>query len=206
MVANEQTHDSNANLPDTKEIERARLLMKNRNYEEALAVYLRLAQTQWGQRNYCRIGWMYEFGRGTEKDPRQAEYWYEKAANAGIPAGYYCLALMRYREGRHDEMRALMERAAEQSYLPAIFDLGQLYMFGIGAPVDRLRAYEYYEQAAAQGHIFAQRAIAQKLIRGEYGLWRIPKGLFMVVKIAWKGFRLKMEDPLNDRLRRFGTC
>jgi TPR repeat protein len=204
MVANEQTHDSDANLPDTKEIERARLLMKNRNYEEALAVYLRLAQTQWGQKNYCRIGWMYELGRGTEKDLRQAEYWYERAAKAGIPAGYYYLAGMRYREGRHDEMRRLMEHAAEQGYLPAMFELGRAYRFGIGGPIDRIKAYEYYERAAAQGHLFAQRAIAEKFIRGEHGLWGIPKGCFMVAKLAWKGFKLKLKDPSNDRLRWLG--
>lgn len=192
--------------PQENELARARILLAGGRYEEALSIYLALADTRWGRAIYLRIGWMYDLGRGTEKDLRQAEYWYQRAANAGIPAGYYCLAVMRYREGRHDEMRGLMERAAEQGYLPALFDLGQLYMFGIGVPIDRIKAYEYYEQAAAQGHLFAQRAIAQKFIRGERGLWCIPKGLFMVAKIAWKGFRLKLKDPLNDCLKRFGTC
>jgi TPR repeat protein len=188
------------------ELQRARLLLENHSYKEALNIYLRLAETQSGSRIYVRIGWMYELGRGTEKDARQAEYWYERAANAGIPAGYYSLASMRFREGKHDKVREPMERAAEQGYLPALFDLGQLYMFGIGVPVDQIKAYEYYEQAAAQGHIFAQRVIAEKFIRGEHGLWCIPKGFFMVAKIAWNGFKLKLKDPFDDRLRRFGTC
>ena len=61
---------------------------------------------------------------------------------------------------------------------------------------------EPLEKAAAQGHLFAQRAIAQRIIRGDCGVWRIPIGLFMVLRILWVGFKLKMKNQGDDRIRR----
>lgn len=184
------------------EIERTKLYFENRNYKDALTLYLRLAETEWGKRYYDRIGWMYEFGMGVEKDIQKAEYWYERSAKADCAAGYYSLASMRFRAGRTDEVLVLMEQAGARGYAPALFHLGQMHRFGKGVPVDRVRAYEYFEKAAAQGHLFAQRAIAQRLIRGDRGVWRIPIGLFMVPRILWMGFKLKLTNQGDDRLRR----
>jgi TPR repeat protein len=180
----------------------ARVLFDKQRYGEALTIYLRLAETQRGSSIYNRIAWMYEFGKGTERNSREAERWYERAANAGIAAGYYCLASMHLRKGKDADVRELMEHAAAQRYSPALFHLATMYRFGQGVPVDLVKAYEYCEQAAAQGHIFAQRQIAQRYIRGEFGIWGVAKGYIMVAKIMWTGFKLKLKDPANERLRR----
>lgn len=181
----------------------ARLLFEEQRYGEALTTYLRLAETQRGSSIYNRIGWMYEFGKGTERNAREAERWYERAANAGIPAGYYCLAGMRLRERKEGDVRELMECAAAQGYSPALFHLATMYRFGQGVPVDLVKAHQYCEQAAAQGHIFAQRQIAQRYLRGEFGMWGVAKGCLMVAKIIWTGVKLKLKDPSNERLRRW---
>jgi TPR repeat protein len=77
-----------------------------------------------------------------------------------------------------------------------------MYRFGKGLAVDVGRAYEYYEKAADLGHLFARRAMAQRMIRGDYGVWRVPLGLLKMVKIAWDAFKLYLKNPSDDRLRR----
>ncbi len=202
-MSNDRDIPNNTELESQRnEFEKAGLLFEKHNYAEALSLYLRLADSQAGNRIYLRIGWMYEFGMGTKKDTKQAERWYQRAADAGISAGYYSLASMRFREGKQDEVRKLMQEAAAAGYAPASFHLGQMYRFGKGVPVDQIKAVQYYQQAAAAGHLFAQRAVAEKYLKGEYGVWRIPKGFLMLTKIIWTGFILAMKDPSSDRIRR----
>jgi TPR repeat protein len=202
MATNADDMLTPAKEPDLGSIENARLFFETGKYEEAFSAYVRLADTSYGRAIYLRLGWMYEFGMGTEKDVRKAEYWYQKAAKSGIPAGYYALAGMCFRAGLSNQVKIYMEHAAEEGYAPALFHLGQMYRFGKGVAVDEARAYEFYEKAAARGHVFARRAIAQRMIRGYFGLWRVPIGLLTVIKIMWDGYRLHVNNPTDDRLIR----
>lgn len=54
-----------------------------------------------------------------------------------------------------DSLRALIA-AAVQGHTAAQFDLGQMYDFGWGVPVDYVEAVRWYHAAAEQGHARAQ--------------------------------------------------
>lgn len=183
-----------ADRDEDREIDRANILLQHKNYKEALDIYLKYD----GRRSYSRIGWMYELGLGTARDPEKAEYWYKKAVANGNPAAYYYLARLRHAAGNHDEVRALLEKA--ENYPPALFHLALLYQFGKGAPCDPAKALRYYEKAAERGHVYAQRQIIRKFTRGDYGFWRVPKGYFMLARLLWRAVRLQLTNPSDERL------
>lgn len=64
------------------------------------------------------LGDMYFFGQGIKKDVIKARYWYEKAAEQGIPEAQFNLAVM-YENGvadlkkDHDKAMDLFEKACE---------------------------------------------------------------------------------------------
>ena len=183
-------------------LDEGRRFFESKRYAEALNCYLTIADSAYGRGILLRLGWMYEFGMGTTKDLNKAEYWYDRAAKAGLTEGYYCLGSMRLRAGRLGEVARYMERAAAVGYSPALFQLGQMYRFGKGVERDEGKAYAYYAQAAMQGHLFARRALAQRMLRGDLGLFRIPLGIFAVAKNMIDAFRLYMNNPSDPRLKR----
>ncbi len=75
-----------------------------------------------------------------------------------------------------------------------------MYELGKWGPLDEEKARQCFEDAAARGHLWAQRQIAMHLLKGEFGFWRIPKGFGMLCKVFWTALRLRVTDPLNDRL------
>jgi TPR repeat protein len=176
------------------EIKRANRLFQSKNYKGALDIYLKFG----GRRNCSRVGWMYELGLGTAKDLQKAEYWYRKAVNNGNSVGYYYLARLRHVAGNYTEIRPLLEKA--DNYPPALYHLGLLYEFGQGARQDPDTAFQYYEKAAEKGHVYAQRRILRKFTSGEYGIWRIPQGYFMLARLLWRAVKLYYKDPSDERV------
>ena len=179
----------------------AHSLFDSQNYSEAAKTYLEFADGAYGRAVYLRLGWMYQFGMGTEKDVEKAEYWYERGAQAGLPEGHYRIGLMRLHTEKFTEAVPFMERAAEAEYAPALFEMGRMYWFGKGVEADQAKAYGYCERAAALGHLFARRALAKRLLRGERGIWRIPLGVLAVAKLMVDFIRIYMKDPNDPRLR-----
>lgn len=116
-----------------------------------------------------KIGEMYETGFGTTKDMIQAEVWINKAAaqgheTAGFKQLYWDLkknGVSKSNKSRYDEL--LSKAKAENSY--AIFYVGKMYAEGVGMPVDKERALDYYNKAALKGILEAERDSA--LLREE---------------------------------------
>ncbi len=116
-----------------------------------------------------RIAIMYEEGRGTDADKKEAFAWYQKAAERGHPASALKLAQMLERgDGVEADVRAAVEwyrKAAEAGQADAQFRLGIAYLRG-----DNLRlrpnpaeSTKWLGQAASQGHQKARELL--KLIR-----------------------------------------
>jgi len=146
------------------------------------------------------LGWMYQTGKGVDKDLDQAENWYRQAI-AGDPArGEFYLATVRRDRGDQKQAREWFERSAARGYAPAMYQLGRIYRCGYGVTVDRQKAFEYIERAAAKGHLFARRDIARNLLRGQSGIHRVPAGLFALIGVAWQVFKVARRDPYDDRM------
>ena len=132
----------------------------------------------------------------------QAGQWFEWAANTGSVQGTYGVFAVRFHQGRYTEAKDCAERAASQGYTPAIYNLGRLYEAGKGVSVDRKKALEYLERAAAQGHLLAKRQIAVSLLKGHRGVIRMPLGLLMWFKVVWSMVREVIRDPTSERIKR----
>jgi len=148
------------------------------------------------------VGWMYQVGRGVKKDLEEAGRWYKNAADAGFAEGQFYLGRLHLDRGNYQEAIHWIVKAASQNHMPALFRLADLYDVGEGVHVDREKAYQLFEQAAKMGHVFAQKEIAVKMIKGHFGIMRIPEGFHNLARALWSGCRLTWKDPYSDRLRR----
>lgn len=179
----------------------AATLFEQGKYQEALHKYRALAESG-SVTAQIFIGWMYEVGRGVDRNLEEARRWYRRAADAGSPMGQFHLGILCISQEDYAAALEWLNKAAAQNYAPALFRLAHMHRVGLGVQVDQQKAYEYYEEAAKLGHLFAQRAIAGRMIRGELGFPQIPKGLLVLVRILWSAWHLASRDPDDDRLRR----
>jgi TPR repeat protein len=97
----------------------------------------------------CRNGW------GMPVDYAQAIKWYRLAADQDNPQAQFDLGEL-YADGQgvavdYPEMVKLHTRAGEQGYLDAQDVLGYMHEYGVGVPVDYVKAYLWYDLAAARG-------------------------------------------------------
>ena len=76
-----------------------------------------------------------------------------------------------------------------------------MYDLGKGIPCDKEKARRYFEFAAEKGHVWAQKEIALRMLRGEYGLASIPKGVVSFIAAIVKGVRIGRINPDDERIR-----
>lgn len=181
-------------------LKRAADLVTEGKYEAAAGIYRSLAD-EGCPTAQLMLGWMLEAGRGVGQDLPGTRFWYKMVADAGSPEGQFCLGAFELRHHRYREAVESLERAATQHYMPALYLLGLMYDMGDGVSVDHQKAYRFYEQAAAMGHLFAERAIAVGMIRGRQGFMQRPRGIFLLLKAILTAFLLGLRDPESDRLR-----
>ncbi len=98
-----------------------------------------------------RLGKLYVYGHGIEKDMTQAAALWEKASNAGNTFAAYSLAGL-YRRGEgveRDDVRAfeLYHVAADDGNAYAAYALGGMYAGGCGTEVSASGSQQYYQQA-----------------------------------------------------------
>lgn len=190
-----------ANMSEARpdELDAARTLFDAGKYQEALGQYRTLAD-RGSATAQLHLGWMYQEGLGVQRNTDEACQWYKKAAESGSPLGQFYLGTFYAREKNYQQAVVTLSKAAAQNYMPAIYRLGQMYDVGEGVAPDRKKALEYIEQAAKMGHLFAQRDIAGRMIKGDYGIIKIPQGLYRFVKILWAGVRIAHHDEHDERI------
>ena len=115
----------------------------------------------------------YLAGKGVEKDPAQAAYWFRKAADLGDPGaqnelGY--LYIWGLGVGR-DEAQAFrwFARASGSGYPPAKLNLAVMYLKGIGVPRDAEMARQLLTEMAAKGNGRAENYLGIMYFTG-YGV------------------------------------
>lgn len=158
------------------DIETAHTMYRRGDYRAAASRYEGLAVRGFVEAQLILAG-MYQEGRGVDKDLDVARTWYSRAAESGSPDGAYHLGLLLRSQGRYQEALASFEKAAAHGSAAALYRLGRMFLLGQGVRADRQQAYDYLEKAAKLGHPFARRDVALRLIKGEFGLRRIPEGI-----------------------------
>ncbi len=126
------------------------------------------------------LGYFFDIGKETPRDPLRALYWYNVAKDLNFPAAFHNLAC-KYLAGEDvekDEVQAvaLYTEATALDYAPSINDLGRCHRYGLGnlAP-DRAQAMELYRRAYEKGliqsghnlafHTFEESASEPELVR-----------------------------------------
>lgn len=108
-------------------------------------------------------GVRYLLGRGVEKDPEKAFYYFSQAAQEDDPFAENELAYL-YAAGKgtkRDYSKAFYwyEKAAQHGLASAQFNLGLMYAGGIGIPQNRSLALSWFQKAAANGFAPAKQAL-----------------------------------------------
>lgn len=118
-----------------------------------------------------RLGWLYQVGRGVEQDSTKAVHWYTLAAEQGRFDAQNNLGLM-YQFGfgnnpaDYDTAARWFATAAERGHSHAMYNLGVLRRTGDGVTLNYAESSRLFLQAAKQGFIPAQTAIAKALVAG----------------------------------------
>ncbi|WP_171060739.1 caspase family protein [Poseidonocella sp. HB161398] len=149
----------------------ARALLKAGQYEEALALNHRAAETGYTGA-FHNIGNHYKQGSGVERNMDTALEWFLKAAERGHPEDAYNAGVI-YLTGTDtmppdlERARLWLERSAAQDY-PSAFDrLGILYRDGLGVPADPARANENFEEGAQLGDASAMVNLGTAYLKGQ---------------------------------------
>jgi uncharacterized protein len=105
--------------------------------------------------------WVAVEGYGVARDPRQAVYWYDRAARNGHPEAQFDLARL-YAAGegtKRDEEQAARwtSAAAAQGYAPAMMAFGERYATGTGVTQDHKRAYFWLTLAFLHGEKHSEK-------------------------------------------------
>lgn len=141
------------------------IIFKDVNYSRQL--YAQAAQLGYAPSAY-RLGQCYEYGYlNTQKDPSASIYYYTIAARQGGNAEA-CFALSAwYLSGddtiKSDEAKAYYwaKQAAQNGLAKAEFAMGYFAEAGLGRSKDLGEAKVWYQKAAKQGHVQAQKRLEE---------------------------------------------
>ncbi len=94
---------------------------------------------------------MYYKGKGTEKNLKEAIYWYQKAAENGFEGAQYNLALLYEEEETEKNLEKAFywyQKVAENGYIRVQYRLALLYQEGKGVEKDFKKAFYWYQKIA----------------------------------------------------------
>jgi TPR repeat protein len=168
-------------------------------FAEAIELFLTASNEQ----NYLsqwHLAECYEKGPVNVRNLKVAQNWYEKAALSENLWFAHSLARFFERTGQPNKAFELVSQLAAKGYQPSIFRLGRYYEVGHGTPIDHKEALRLIEVAASMGHVFAQRAIAMKMMRGEYGVLQIPLGALKFLDVLLKIIAIGAKDPWDPKM------
>lgn len=109
---------------------------------------------------------MYGVGEHATTSDDAAIRWYTKAANQGLPAAQFQLAVMIVNADPEKAM-VWFKKAGEQDYVPAQSELGQRYLNGIGVAADDQQAMHWFKRAALLGNPRAQKYVGYFYFEGK---------------------------------------
>lgn len=188
------------NTQSTDDYEKAFAFYEAGKHKEALDQYRALAE-RGSVDAQVFVGSMYQRGLGAAANREEARRWYKRAAETKSAEAIFYLGKLDFADKQYADALHHFGEAAKQNYSPAIYRLGRMYELGKGIAVDEQKAYEHFERAAQLGHLYARRAVAGRMIRGRYGITKIPQGLYRLFKTLWDAAKVANKDEHDERLR-----
>ncbi len=149
-----------------------------------------------------KLGYVYAHRPADRGGPdlTAAESWYLAAIQAGSKIATYNLGSLYLRQKDYVKARVTFEQGTEMRYGPSVFNLGRMYLYGLGTEKDYDRALALYKQAAALGNLWGKLSVATMTVTLGNNMLTKLKGLLMVA-VAATQFRIqKWRDPKSERL------
>ena len=120
------------------------------------------------------MGAMYLAGRGTEKDLIKAREYFELARRIGYPPAKYNAAMMILQvDGDEEASFNMMEHLADEGYLPAMLQAGNMYIEGIGVDENEEEGWFWLSQAARNGHMETAHKIVKLFFEQPERIYRL---------------------------------
>lgn len=138
------------------------------------------------------LGDFYLNGCGVTKDTQRALACFEPAAKNGDPYAQLAIA---YEETEDPEKSfGMVEKIANQGYLPAQNAMAVCYLNGIGTQKDPKKAFALFQKGAEQGHAIAQYNLGESYRNGFGTQENLEKALEWYNKSAEQGYVLAQND------------
>ena len=119
------------------------------NYEEALR-WTKIAAKNGDPMAMHNLATFYREGSLLEKDFSKAKSYYEQAANMGLARAMNDLGVLYQSEKEYDKAAYWYNRAMEQKESCSFKNLGRLYAWGKGVPLNEAKAIDLFIQEADQ--------------------------------------------------------
>lgn len=132
------------------------------------------------------LGRAYRNGTGVAPDLRRSTQWLQRADRLGHPSAREALARTYRASGERGDIDALT-RAAQMGEVPAMSDLGQMYLHGNGVRVDYAQAQRWLTQAANAGDMAAKADLGEMLLKGLGGSSNPQRGADLLAQAANAG-------------------
>lgn len=156
-------------------VDLAQTYSREGNEEKAFECYMKAAEMGYTDA-YYNVAYAYLNGEGVERDFDKAFEWLQKAVDSGDPYAKLKLAEC-YKRGAGCQQdyavaMALYQQVACDKSLKrysfadvAEYEIGNMYLKGLGVEVDLRKAYDYFKLAAAHDNRAAENALNNKKFR-----------------------------------------
>lgn len=152
VAAKSPTASQSATIsPDAKSIfQQGAAALKEKNYERSMELFRRSAQLGYPYANYA-IGFHYRSGLGVSKSTADAEQYFQKAADSGVPAAFEGVAAMMLANKKDkDEVLKYVQRGIDANDDRAKGLGSLLYFFGTGTTKDEKKGIALAQDTASK--------------------------------------------------------
>lgn len=169
-------------------------------HEEAVRLLLPLAERN-SEYALLALGWIHETGATGARDEDAAQTYYERAAAGGSASAYLDLGRLLLARGEEPQARSVFAAGAERGDIPCMSKLGKMMVEGRGGPADIAAGTAWLEKAAAQEHIFAQRALLGIKLHNAKSIFEKLSVTMKIASLAKDGAVEMSKDPRSDKVR-----
>lgn len=139
-------------------------------------------------------------GIGTNVNLSEAQRWFRKASDQGLPLASYYLAKTYLEMKEYALAEVAFSAAAKKNHAPSLYCLGRMYLRGDGVDRQPAKARDFLETAAALGNVWAKRELAGLLMSGAMGPLSRLRGVYLFLSALKDGLILALGDASSERL------